>query len=73
MINKKFFNTDIQELFDNELFQEKLDQHIRDNLTIIVREGGWTMPNQRIVEIRFKDETICSDYFDVVQKQEYEG
>ena len=42
-------------------------------LSIEVKSGGFTEPNTRTVIVRFNGEEIASDWFDVVQQDEYEG
>lgn len=47
------------------------------NIEVEVRRGDFTDPNKRIIKVKlmFGDQEIStsSTYFDVVQKQEYEG
>lgn len=52
---------------------ERIIENVLSNLTIEVKTGNFTMPNQRTVVLRLGDRVLSSDYFDVVQKAEYEG
>ena len=53
--------------------EQELKRYLSENLRIHVKEGGFTDPNNRRVSITLDGEEIAFDYFDVVQKSEYEG
>jgi hypothetical protein len=46
---------------------------LKENLTIAVKNGHWTDPNNRTIELKLAGEVISTAYFDVTQKPEYEG
>lgn len=52
---------------------ERITENLINELTIVVTNGPWTNPNERVVKLMFKDRVISETSFDVVQKDEYEG
>lgn len=52
---------------------ERIIENVIRELKIEVTTGDFTMPNSRKVVLIFRNEIIDSDYFDIVQKREYEG
>jgi hypothetical protein len=52
---------------------ERITENVLSELSINIRGGDFTSPNTRIVELKLGDRIISTDYFDVVQKREYEG
>jgi hypothetical protein len=52
---------------------ERITENVLSQLHIVVRNGDFTMPNYRVVELKLGDRVISTDYFDVVQTREYEG
>lgn len=53
--------------------QEMVQQYLKDNLSIEVEDGDWTIPNHRSVKLILEGEVISATSFDVVQQREYEG
>jgi hypothetical protein len=51
----------------------RITESVLSELKIEVDEGGFTDPNTRKVNLKFKDKVISTAWFDVVQKREYEG
>lgn len=51
----------------------RITESVIKDLRIHVTRGGFTDPNSWRVELRYQDELIDTDYFDVVQKDEYNG
>ena len=47
--------------------------YLSSRLEIEVKGGEFTDPNSREIRIMLEGECICRDWFDVVQKGEYEG
>lgn len=56
-----------------ESTKEEIKQFLKEHLRIEVNGGGFTNPNRREIVITLDGEKVCSDHFDVVQKDEYEG
>lgn len=52
---------------------ERITENILSELKIEVTAGDFTNPNSRKISLTFRNRIIDSDYFDVVQTQEYEG
>lgn len=52
---------------------EGLKAALKKHLTIDVKRGGFTDPNDRQIIVKYADTVVASAYFDVVQKPEYEG
>lgn len=52
---------------------ERIIENVLSELSIHVSSGHFTDPNKRTITLKYKDKVISSDYFDVVQKREYEG
>lgn len=52
---------------------ERIIENALRDLSISIKDGGFTDPNSRVVELRYKDTVLQKTYFDVVQKDEYEG
>lgn len=52
---------------------ERIIENTLANLEIRVSDGDYTSPNSRKVVLLFNGKEISYDYFDVVQKDEYEG
>lgn len=52
---------------------ERIIENTLRDLSIVVKDGGFTDPNSRKIELRYKDNVISTEYFDVVQKDEYKG
>ena len=52
---------------------ERITENVLSELTITVRSGGFTDPNNRTIELKLGDRVITTAYFDVVQTSEYEG
>jgi len=42
-------------------------------LRIVIEQGAFTDPNDRIVKLKVGDETLSETSFSVVQRDEYEG
>lgn len=53
--------------------EQDLKKFLVDNLRVHVSSGNFTDPNSRKVSLTLDGEEIAYDYFDVVQKSEYEG
>jgi hypothetical protein len=52
---------------------ERIIENVLKELSIEVKGGDFTSPNSRTILLKYKGELISSDYFDVVQTDEYEG
>jgi len=52
---------------------ERIVENVLRELTIEVNRGGFTDPNSRTVQLKLGDRVISETYFDVVQKDEYQG
>lgn len=52
---------------------ERIIENVLSELSIEVRRGDFTDPNSRKVELKLGERILSTDYFDVVQQQEYEG
>lgn len=66
---------DVERIIDNVISERGLmtkDEFIQ-GLSLEIRNGGFTDPNSRKVELRLDDKVISTAYFDVVQASEYEG
>ena len=50
---------------------ERITENVLRELRIEVRVGDFTSPNSRTVMLIHGDRLISSDYFDVVQQDEY--
>lgn len=53
--------------------EEDFVEFLKDNLRLTTRSGGFTDPNNRTIELKFGDTTLCETSFNVVQTGEYEG
>jgi hypothetical protein len=42
-------------------------------ITVEITAGGFTDPNSRKIEVKYGHRVLCYDYFDIVQRDEYEG
>lgn len=65
---------DVERIINNVITERELmtkDQFIQ-SLSLTVRDGGFTDPNSRAIELKFGDDVISTVYFDVVQEREYE-
>lgn len=51
----------------------RITEDVLRNLRVEVKRGGFTDPNSRTVHLMYDDTIISTDYFDVVQQDEYEG
>jgi len=51
----------------------RITENVLSELHLEIRNGGFTDPNSRTVELRLGDRVITTAYFDVVQTDEYEG
>lgn len=51
----------------------RITESVLKELCINVSNGDFTNPNSRKIELLYRDEVISTDYFDVVQTDEYEG
>lgn len=51
-----------------ELIREQLEE-----LSLQVKDGDFTNPNQRSIKLKLGDAVLSYDSFDVVQKTEYDG
>lgn len=56
-----------------ERIYQKVVARLKEELRIEVNDGGFTDPNNRKIVVKLGGDEICSAYFDVVQKREYEG
>lgn len=52
---------------------ERIIENVLSDLSIRVKNGNFTDPNNRTVELSYKDKVISTAYFDVRQASEYEG
>lgn len=52
---------------------ERITENVISQLTIEIKDGDWTNPNSRTIILKLGDRVLSQDYFDVVQKGEYEG
>lgn len=52
---------------------ERIVETMLSSLTIEVKNGDFTDPNNRTVVLKYKGTELSRTYFDVVQKREYEG
>lgn len=52
---------------------ERITENVLSQLSIEVSGGDFTNPNSRTIILKLGDRIISRDYFDVVQKREYEG
>jgi hypothetical protein len=52
---------------------ERITENVLSELTIEAKDGDFTSPNNRTIVLKFRDTTISTCYFDVVQQREYEG
>jgi hypothetical protein len=51
---------------------ERITENVLSELSIHVRNGDFTSPNTRVIELKLGDKVISTDYFDVVQTREYD-
>jgi len=51
----------------------RITEQVLSELTIEVKGGDFTNPNNRCIILKHGAKEISRDYFDVVQKREYEG
>jgi len=66
---------DVERIINN-VIQEKTTLFKEDlikNLSIVVKDGGFTDPNSRKIGIYYDEELITEAWFDVVQTDEYDG
>ena len=52
---------------------ERITENIIKELKIEVSNGDFTDPNSRKISLVYKNQIFGTDYFNVVQKDEYEG
>ena len=52
---------------------ERIVETMLSSLTLEVKDGGFTDPNSRTILLKYKGTELSRTYFDVVQKDEYEG
>lgn len=52
---------------------ERIVETMLQGLSIEVKNGGFTAPNDRIVILKYNNTEITRTWFDVVQKEEYDG
>lgn len=52
---------------------ERIIENVLKELSINVKGSNWTDPNNRTIELKYKNEVISTAYFDVVQADEYRG
>lgn len=46
---------------------------LKDGLTLEVKDGDFTDPNRRIIQLKYDGCVFAEVSFDVIQKPEYEG
>jgi len=66
---------DVERIIDNKIRERELmtrDEFL-SGISIHVRGGDFTCPNDRTVTLKFNGVEVSSDYFDVVQTDEYPG
>lgn len=51
----------------------RITEQVISELSITVKNGSFTDPNNRTIILKHKDNVISETYFDVVQTGEYEG
>lgn len=52
---------------------ERITENVLKELRIEVKGGDFTSPNSRTIHLMYGDTIISTDYFDVVQTDEYDG
>jgi glutamate formiminotransferase len=52
---------------------ERIVENILRELTIEVKDGEFTSPNNRTIILKLGDRELSRTWFDVVQTREYEG
>ena len=52
---------------------ERIVECMLNDLSIHVKDGDFTCPNERKIVLKYRSTEISTAYFDVVQKGEYEG
>lgn len=52
---------------------ERIIENALRDLSLSIRTGDSTDPNCRIIELKYKDRILHTEYFSVAQKDEYEG
>jgi hypothetical protein len=57
----------------NDDIKAIVQQYIIENLTISVKDGGFTDPNSRTIELKLDGQVICREYINIVSRREYEG
>lgn len=66
---------DVERIIENKIQERELmtrDEFL-SGISIHVRGGDFTCPNDRTVTLKFNGVEINSAYFDVVQQNEYPG
>lgn len=53
---------DVERIIENELCKIRVE----------IKSGGFTNPNSRTLEVIYGNRVLCTEYFDVVQQDEYE-
>lgn len=51
----------------------RITEDVIRNLSIEVKDGGFTDPNTRKISLLFHGKEISYDYFDITSKDEYQG
>jgi len=52
---------------------ERITQNVLRELSIEIKNGGFTDPNSRTVLLKLGDTVLSETWFNVVQHDEYEG
>jgi len=52
---------------------ERITQNVLRELSIEIKDGGFTDPNSRTVLLKLGDTVLSETWFNVVQRDEYEG
>jgi hypothetical protein len=52
---------------------ERITENMLHKLSIHVKPGNFIDPNDRVITLKYDGEIISETYFDVTQKDEYEG
>lgn len=51
----------------------RITEDVLRNLSIEIKDGDFTNPNNRTVMLMYRNQEISRTWFDVVQKGEYDG
>jgi len=52
---------------------ERITENVLRELRVEVHTDNFTAPNSRVVTLKYRDEIISTDYFDIADRPEYDG